>query len=157
MSPAKLFSEVLHEWAAVFMHRSFRDFKRFMDEAGLSPSQVNALMRLRYGKQCGVSDVAEHLGITNAAASQMVERLVQMGLMQRTEAQDDRRVKHLTLTEAGRALVERGVDARRRWLEDLTCTLTPEQQEIIANALTMLTEAARRLSEDDAQPAAKNE
>ena len=49
MLAVKSFSEVMGEWAEVFMHRSFRDFKRFMDEAGLSPSQANALMRLYHG------------------------------------------------------------------------------------------------------------
>ncbi len=85
MLAVKSFSEVMGEWAEVFMHRSFRDFKRFMDDAGLSPSQANALMRLYHGELCGVSDIGGHLGISNAAASQMVERLVQMGLLERTE------------------------------------------------------------------------
>ena len=69
MLDVKPFSEVMGEWAEVFMHRSFRDFKRFMDEAGLSPTQANALMRLYHGKLCGVSDIGGHLGITNSAAS----------------------------------------------------------------------------------------
>jgi hypothetical protein len=80
MLAVKPFSEVLGEWAEVFMHRSFRDFKRFMDDSDLSPSQTNALMRLYHGKLCGVSDIGRHLGISNAAASQMVERLIQQAL-----------------------------------------------------------------------------
>lgn len=145
MLPTKSFSEILHEWAEAFMHRSFRDFKRVMDESGLSPSQINGLMRLYYRGACGVSDIGEHLSISNAAASQMVERLVQLGLLVRTESQEDRRVKQLTLTEEGRSLVERAVAARRGWLEELTCTLTPEQQEKIAAALVILTDAAHNL------------
>ena len=31
--------EVIHEWSEVFMRRSGRDFKRFMDETGLSFSK----------------------------------------------------------------------------------------------------------------------
>ena len=144
MLAVKPFSEVMAEWAEVFMHRSFRDFKRFMDDAGLSPSQVNALMRLYHGKLCGVSDIGEHLGITNPAASQMVERLVQMGLLERTEDSQDRRARQLKLTGQGQALVERGIEARRAWMESLTTNLTPIQQAMIAEALSMLTEAARK-------------
>ena len=144
MLAVKPFSEVLGEWAEVFMHRSFRDFKRFMDEAGLSPTQVNALMRLYHGKLCGVSDIGGHLGITNAAASQMVERLVQMGLLERSEDRQDRRARKLELTGQGRALVERGIEARRAWMESLTTNLTAEQQSMIAEALSMLTKAARK-------------
>ncbi len=140
----KSFSEVMGEWVEVFMHRSFRDFKRFMDDEGLSPTQVNALMRLYHGKLCGVSDIGGHLGITNSAASMMVDRLVQMGLLERSEDRKDRRLRHLKLTEPGQALVERGIEARRAWMESLTASLTPEQQTMIAEALSMLTEAARK-------------
>ncbi len=144
---SKLFSEVLYDWVDVFMHRSFRDFKRFMEENDLSPTQVHALMRLHHGKECGVSEIATHLGITNAAASQMVDRLVKAGLMYRMEEPLDRRVKTLSLTPAGRDLVERSVDARKCWMESLTEELSSDQQENIAQALIMLTEAARRLED----------
>jgi DNA-binding MarR family transcriptional regulator len=141
----KTFSEVMGEWVEVFMHRSFHDFKRYMDEAGLSLTQVNALMRLyHHSKLCGVSDIGGHLGITNAAASMMVDRLVQMGLLERSEDSKDRRLRHLKLTEPGRALVERGIEARVAWMQSLTANLSPEQQAMIAEALSMLTEAARK-------------
>ena len=80
MPTTEQFTRAFHEWSEVFMRRSMRDFKRFMDDSGLSPSQINALMRLHYRGKCGVSDIGEHLGVTNAAASQMVDRMVQLGL-----------------------------------------------------------------------------
>jgi len=143
MSPEQTLNEVLQEWSEVFMHRSMRDFKRFMDESGLSASQANALMRLYHEGACGVSDIGIQLGFTNAAASQMVERLVQMGLVERSEQPTDRRVKQLSLTANGRALVERGISARRAWMETLTVKLAPEQQAMVAQALVLLTEAAK--------------
>ena len=147
----KSLSDVMAEWAEVFMHRSFRDFKHFMDEAGLSPSQANALMRLYHGKLCGVSDIGGHLGITNAAASMMVDRLVQMGLLERNEDRRDRRLRHLKLTEQGQALVERGIEARRAWMESLTANLDPEQQAMISAALRIMTEAARTAENEPAK------
>lgn len=86
------------------MHRSFRDFKRFMDDSGLSTSQVHALMRLYHTESCGVSDIGDHVGVTNAAASQLVDRLVQQGLLKRVEDSTDRRVKHITITSLGWSL-----------------------------------------------------
>jgi len=144
MLPAKQFTEVLHQWVKVFMQRSMRDFKRFMDEAELSPTQVNVLMRLHFGGRCDVSDVGAGLGVTNAAASQTVDRLVQRGLLARKEDPLDRRVKQLTLTAKGVTLVERSFEARRRWMDELTRILPLEQQEEIAAALAILTEAAEK-------------
>ena len=144
MLSSKRFSEVLHEWVKVFMQRSMRDFKHFMDEAELSPTQVNVLMRLHFGGRCDVSDIGTGLGVTNAAASQTVERLVQRGLLARSEDPVDRRVKRLTLTPQGENLVERSFEARRRWMDELTGVLPLEQQEEIAAALAILTEAAQK-------------
>jgi DNA-binding MarR family transcriptional regulator len=147
MEPSEEFTQVLRDWAGVFMHRSTRDFKRFMDDHGLSASQINALMHLYYQSWCGVSDIGGMLGVTNGAASQLVDRLVQQGLLARSEDASDRRVRQIQLTSKGRALIETGIEARRHWMQELTVALTPEQLSSISSALTMLTAAARRLEE----------
>ena len=145
MTASSRLTEALREWVEVFMRRSMREFKRYMDEASLTWPQVNTLMRLHYGGACGISEVGSHLGVTNAAASQLVERLVQQGLLERTEDPNDRRAKQLVLSRRGRTLIEKGIDARRRWTEELGARLTAEQQATIVAALQYLTEAARKL------------
>jgi len=139
------FIQVLHDFTAVFMRRSMRDFKHFMDDSGLSSSQVNALMRIHFRGGCGISDIGSHLEITNAASSQIVDRLVNEGLLERSEGANDRRVKQLTLTSKGQMLIEEGIEARQRWMEELTTALTPEEHDAIINALTILIENARTL------------
>ena len=151
MMANKQFSEIVKEWVEVFMHISFHDFKRFMDDEDLSPSQVNAMMRL-YHCQSDISKIGEFTGVTNAAASQMVERLVQTGLVERKESPDDRRVKSLTLTEKGRQLIQRGFTARQKWMDELTNHLSPQQLDDIGKALVMLTDAALKLEGGEVQP-----
>jgi MarR family transcriptional regulator for hemolysin len=147
MSPTKELMGVIHEWSEVFMRRSGRDFKRFMDETGLSFSQLNVLMRLYHGGNSGVSEIGEQMGVTSAAASQAIDRLVLQGLIERTEDPTDRRAKRLALAPKGLALLERGIEARGRWIEGLTDALTPEQQRLTIAALTLLTELARATKE----------
>ena len=147
MSPTKVFTEVIREWSEVFMQRSMRDFRKFMEETGLSFSQINILMRLLHGRRIGVSEIGEQLGVTNAAASQAVDRLVGLDLIERTEDPIDRRAKRLALTREGRALIEKGIEVRSQWIEGLTDALTPEQQSLIISALTLLTEAAQATKE----------
>jgi DNA-binding MarR family transcriptional regulator len=147
MSPTKALTEVIREWSEVFMHRSMRDFRRFMDQTGLSFSQISILMRLLHGGNAGVSEIGDQLGVTNAAASQAVDRLVQLGLIERTEDPADRRAKKLALTSEGRRLTEQGIEIRSKWVEGLTDALTPEQQSMIISALTLLTAAARATKE----------
>jgi len=142
MSPTNEFKHAINEWAKIYMHRSMQDFKRFMEETGLSFSQVNILMRLFHGGISGVSEIGEQLSITDSAASQTVDRLVGMGLIQREEDPQDRRAKCLELTNKGRTIVEKGVEARSKWLEKLTDNFSEQQQEMITSVLILMTEEA---------------
>jgi DNA-binding MarR family transcriptional regulator len=145
MTTEERFTKVLRDWTEVFMHRSMRDFKRFMDDSGLSASQLNTLMRLYYSGGSDVGEIGTNLGITNAASSQLVDRLVNLGLLERTEDPHDRRVKQIALTPKGRGLIEQGIEARLCWMEELTTALNPEQQVAIIQTLTLLTKAAHKI------------
>ena len=147
MSQTEILTEVIRKWSQVFMQRSMRDFKRFMDSTGLSFSQINILMRLFHEGITNVSEVGELLGISNAAASQAVDRLVGLGLIERTEDPEDRRTKRLALTPVGRTAIEKGIEARSQWIEGVTHALNPEQQKMIISALTLLTQAAQDTNE----------
>jgi len=91
--------------------------------------------------------IGDNLGITAAAASQMVDRLVQNGLLQRDEDPDDRRVKRVTLTTKGNALVQEGVEARLKWLRDLETALPEAKRREIITSLSTLTAIAEELEE----------
>ena len=136
------FTQVLRKWSETIMRYRIHDLIRFSKGTGLSMPQVSALFHLHHANECGVSNIGEYLGVTNAAASQMIERLVQSGLVERTEDPGDRRVKQLKLTEKGDSLVQEGIELRRRWIEDLADALTIEEQEAIIAALSLLTNTA---------------
>jgi DNA-binding MarR family transcriptional regulator len=109
--------------------------------------QLGILMQLHHKGRCGVSEIGERFDITNAAASQLVEKLVQAGYLERTEDPHDRRVKQLNLTAEGEALIEKGAQERYRWLDELTSQLSTEQQTKVAEALGILTQAAQSLED----------
>jgi DNA-binding MarR family transcriptional regulator len=75
----------------------------------------------------------------------MIDKLVQMGLVERSEDAQDRRVKRICLTEAGRTLVEQGIAARRLWLVDLAEAFDPVEQAQYAEMLNRLSSAAQIL------------
>jgi len=106
-----------------------------------------ALFHLYYKESCGVSDIADHLGFSDAASSQMVDRLVQRGFIERKEDPDDRRVKKLTLTEEGKDIVKKAMSSKMQWIEGLTLELTSTQQLTVAEALEILIDAAHRLQD----------
>jgi len=147
MSENKLFSTALREWTGIFVQRSMIDFKNFMNESGLSPSQVNTLMHIYYKGACSITAISQHVGITNPAASQMVDKLVQMDLIDRTEGKHDRRARLINLSPQGRTLIERGIKVRFDWLDEIAGELTPEQQEEATRVLTLMTAIVNRNQE----------
>src|SRR4030067_859527 len=72
--------QALLEWVRIFMRRSMREFVGWINRSDLSSSQIGALMRVYHRGECPISDIGEDLGLTPDAASQMVDRLVQLGL-----------------------------------------------------------------------------
>lgn len=100
--------------------------------------QFNILMQLHYQRACGVSDISTRMDITSAAASQLVEKLVQAGLLERAEDPHDRRVRQLRLTAGGRELVEAALAARYRWVDELIERLDLAEREAVASAMRIL-------------------
>jgi DNA-binding MarR family transcriptional regulator len=145
MPKALNLKQALHAWMDVAMHRSMRGWARHARTSGLSMPQFSILMQLQHHDHCGISDISERFEITPAAASQHVENLVQAGLIERTEAPEDRRARQIQLTPKGRSLIESGIRERHQWMDHLAETLDDKDGERIAAALALLTETARKL------------
>ncbi len=124
MAASEQFLAAMHEWAGVFMRNSMRNFLLFSKEKGVSMPQIGALFRIRRG-DCSVSDISGELNVTNAAASQMLESLVQQDFIHRSEDPNDRRAKQLVLTDKGRKLLLDGIHARQGWMHHLVQPADP--------------------------------
>jgi DNA-binding MarR family transcriptional regulator len=138
----------LQAWLGIFMRRSMRNFMLYAKDSGLSISQIMALFRIQKGADC-VSDLGDALGVTSAAASQMLERLVQQELILRSEDPHDRRAKKIALTEKGRGILQESLHARQNWLDELAETLSPTEKETVMAALDILNEKANLLQEQN--------
>ncbi|HEY5486780.1 MAG TPA: MarR family transcriptional regulator [Candidatus Limnocylindrales bacterium] len=118
--------------------RAIREQMRSGLAANLSVPQFRLLRFVRRNPGTSLSPVAEHLGTTMPAASQLVERLVRAGLVTREQHPDDRRRVELRLTEAGGATIAE-CDARTRaWLCERLSGLEPEDLERLAGTLKEL-------------------
>ena len=137
----------LQKWIEVSMHRSMRHFICYAREGGLSMSQLGALFYIHRRGSSGVTDLGDHLGVTSAAASQMLERLVQQELVLRSEDPSDRRVKQIVLTDKGFQVLRESIRARQSWLYDLAGTLSDSEKEAVIVALNTLIDKANHLGQ----------
>ena len=77
---------------------------RQLAAAGTSSDQVQALRLLGAG-ELTVGALSRQLGLERNSGSQLVERLVQRGLVERVRSHDDRRRVGITISAAGRQLL----------------------------------------------------
>jgi DNA-binding MarR family transcriptional regulator len=75
---------------------------------GLGQSQVAALIHLDRVEELSQTDLATRLGMRKAAAGTLIEGLEGKGLLERRRGRDDRRVQLVSITDAGREVVDSG-------------------------------------------------
>jgi DNA-binding MarR family transcriptional regulator len=151
MTKSIQFNESIRSWMDVFMHRSMRGWGLFAKSTGLSMPQFSILMQLHHKGACGMSAISERFEVTPAAASQLVDKLVQSGFIVREEDPNDRRAKLLNLTDAGRDLIQQGMKERHLWLDQLSGRMTEAERIQVSEALDILTRVAQDLEAEPVQ------
>ena len=97
-------AEILDVVPAVM--RFIRTEMRSHRAPGLSIPQFRTLMYVRRNRQVSLTGVAEHLGLTPASTSTLVDGLSRRGLLLRVASESDRRRVCLSLTASGQTAME---------------------------------------------------
>jgi MarR family transcriptional regulator, organic hydroperoxide resistance regulator len=110
----------------------------------LSIGQLKVLMLLAGLSDPTISQLAQHLKLGKPSSSILVDRLVQLGLVQRTEDASDRRRTRVTLTSSGSELVGRlhqgSIERFVQWLQ----AMTPDDLAALRRGLEALAKIASR-------------
>jgi DNA-binding MarR family transcriptional regulator len=142
------FVATLRRWIEVSMRHSMRNFIRYARQSGLSLSHLGAIFHIHRIGSCGVTEIGDHLGVTSGAASQMIDRLVEQGLVLRTEDSADRRVKRIELSSQGERILAEGIRARQSWIEDVAEALPEDEKQTIVHALEILISSVKQLAQE---------
>jgi DNA-binding MarR family transcriptional regulator len=116
------------------MH-AIREQMRSGRVAGLPVAQFRLLVYVRRNPGTSLTAVADHLGTTLPAASQLVERLVQDDLVTRVKNPQERRRLQLRVTDAGTAALAETDEHTRAWLCRALSGLDSEELERIQVSL----------------------
>src|SRR5687767_1396191 len=104
----------------------------------LTLAQSRCLWAIAKREDCTLRELGEQLGIRPSTASELVDRLVQAGLVQRETDPNDRRNLQLRLAAKGRQLFERHRHERQAHIRQLLECLSAEQRAAMVNALETL-------------------
>lgn len=112
----------------------------------LTYNQYKTLLTIADRRQCSLGDLARELDVAMSSASQMVDRLVGEGLVERQIDEANRRQVIIRLTENGEALIARlrqGIlDGYRRVLEKMS----EEEQEALVGSFETIARLLGRLT-----------
>ncbi|MDQ3678287.1 MAG: MarR family transcriptional regulator [Actinomycetota bacterium] len=132
-STAELAECLLTIWRRVIQQGGIDTYSIF-EELDVTLTQVKALTALA-DDELTVKELAERLGLSLPGASRAVDALVSRELMHRREDAEDRRMKRLGCTDAGRAALIRLDEAKLQGLEAFAGTLPGGQRRRLIAAL----------------------
>jgi len=124
----------------VFLHKHCNsDLFEAVGALELTLTQIKLLHHLEDAdRELTLKEAAESVLVSLPAASRLVDDLVRRGFVLRNEDREDRRMKRVRLTDAGRAVSLRLNAARLSGLEEFTTTLTDTERDALARALAAL-------------------
>ena len=108
----------------------------------VSTPQLRVLMLIAASGPQNLGAVAAELDVHPSNATRTCEKLVQAGLIVRSDHPDDRRFIHLELTEAGSDLVDHVLAQRRRAIAEVFAQLAEDDRGPVASAFERFVEAA---------------
>src|SRR5205085_2623847 len=92
------------------------------------------------------------LGCSLSVTSRLLDQLVAHGWVCRREDERDRRVKRVSVSERGRSFVDALEQKRVETQLVVMAYLSPEERVVVAQAMQLLADAARRHALEHAEP-----
>ena len=114
---------------------------RFESTHEVPPHQFSVLVRLEETPRTP-GELAEIERVSAPSMTRTVNALVERGLVGRTADPSDRRQVILSLTEDGRRVLKEIRRRRDQWLTVRVRSLSPEEQDVLRRATTILSRVA---------------
>jgi DNA-binding MarR family transcriptional regulator len=125
-----LYDELMHRSATIHL----RDFV----DVPVTMTQAKVLFLLQAAGPLHLTELAGRLGISAPTASQVVERLVEQGLVERTEERADRRHVRVSTTARGQGQLDRFRELGSRQLRETLAHIAATDLALIERAIEIL-------------------
>ncbi len=134
--------QTMENWAKLYFFQSLTEFFNYLKQTDLSLLQAYALAHLFFKGPLKMSDLCEHLMVSPAAGSQLIERLEKLGMVKRVSGPGDRRVRKIVVLDKGKNFVQENFRFSQSWITKISADITPEQVSQITEVLSMLLQSS---------------
>jgi DNA-binding MarR family transcriptional regulator len=124
------------------MHRMVAGHATEFAEVGVTMAQAKVLYVVAAAETLRMSELASRLGVSMSTASGVVDRLVELGLLERRADAADRRQVIVALTAAGADTLERMRELNHHQMRTLLERLSDPELAAIERAISILDAAA---------------
>ena len=100
------FLTTIENWAKLYFFQSLTEFFNSLKNSELSLLQAYALTYLFFKGPIKISELCEHMNVSPGAASQMVDRLEKLEMVERVADPEDRRVRKVAVLDKGEEFVQ---------------------------------------------------
>ncbi|HET6464644.1 MAG TPA: MarR family transcriptional regulator [Nitrospiria bacterium] len=134
MNKQKAISEIMH-----CLRRIFKAIQQYSEavlkEFGVTGPQLWALRTIYDEGRLSMGELSQRMYLHMSTVSGVVDRLEEKGYVERTRGDEDRRVVKISLTKAGKKLVQRGPEAAQGKLLHGLESLSQREVLIIRSSL----------------------
>lgn len=141
--------KLLRKFDEVFLltlNTSRKAFNQISRDVGITGPQLNVLVSLstreivQGGDPMGVTmrELSDMQMLSHGATTGLVDRMINMDLLERTRSEEDRRVVYVQLSEKGRDVFRRITEQRTQALSPILDQLNQEEEEVVIKAFTIL-------------------
>lgn|GEM_PF-246644 len=128
--------------ALMMLKRASLALRKVQDESlaqfGLTSAQMEVLAPVYFSNGLEHRKLVEWLGVTSPTLTNIVDGLVQRGLIERRSSREDARVKQFYITEEGEALFQKVGEGREEFFRQFTAGFSEEELILFASFLKRL-------------------
>jgi DNA-binding MarR family transcriptional regulator len=136
VNPEEAASELLEVVPMVM--REIRSMMRSQGSSDLTVPQFRTLAFVNRNQGSPLCKVADHMGLTSASASTLVDGLIKRGMMTREDQPDNRRRVRLVVTSRGKAILETSRRGTMTILAKKLSSVSADNREVIVKAMETL-------------------
>ncbi|SDQ54555.1 transcriptional regulator, MarR family [Paraburkholderia fungorum] len=109
--------------------------ERYQGKLGVTLPEARVIASVGSFGPFSIMELARHANLDKSQASRAAEALIQQGLVQRQQSEEDGRVVLVSLTAEGRALYRKVMPIARKWNGDMFDCLDEQERAAFGNAL----------------------
>ncbi|RDI45507.1 MarR family winged helix-turn-helix transcriptional regulator [Falsibacillus pallidus] len=131
-------SEINEYWTDIYYHLHYTHTEK------VTHQMIRILQHVEKGKDPGVGDIAEWMGLSPNTASEHVKRLIEKKYIEKKKHPEDERRTLLSLTKKGKEVLHRNTMLDEAKLSMILSNLNKKERDMVLTAFELLSKEAKQ-------------